>query len=140
MKKYGLVSNFESIRFREIKKYGKTRLCPRCKNECDINDFYKRRGKENSSVYCKKCTNLQTIERQHILKQDMVNYKGGKCENCGYDKYLGALEFHHMNPKEKDFNLSQLKSYKFDQVIKNELDKCILLCANCHREIHQKDR
>ena len=68
----------------------------------------------------------------------MVDYKGGCCLICGYNKYMGALEFHHLNPKEKDFNLSHMKKYTFDDRIKNELDKCILVCSNCHREIHGK--
>jgi hypothetical protein len=43
----------------------------------------------------------------------MIEYKGGCCVRCGYDKYQGALEFHHLNPKEKDFNPSRLKNYSF---------------------------
>lgn len=64
----------------------------------------------------------------------MVEYKGGKCEICGYNKCIEALEFHHINPKEKDFSISGgTKSFN---TLKPELDKCILVCANCHREIH----
>ena len=66
----------------------------------------------------------------------MVEYKGGKCQKCGYDKYIGALEFHHLNPEEKDFNLSKLKANSFNHVVIEELNKCILVCSNCHREIH----
>ena len=70
------------------------------------------------------------------LKIQMVVYKGGCCQKCGYDKYIGALEFHHIDPLKKDFNPSNLKRYKFDEKVKNELDKCVLLCSNCHRETH----
>ena len=66
----------------------------------------------------------------------MIEYKGGSCTRCGYNKYQGALDFHHLDPKEKDFNPGHLKKYKFDDKIKKELDKCILVCSNCHREIH----
>jgi 5-methylcytosine-specific restriction endonuclease McrA len=129
---------FPNKPFNEIgkKDYGESRVCPRCNQNCNITEFYNRRGKENSSVYCKKCTGLQTVERQRKLKKQMVDYKGGKCERCGYDKYIGALEFHHLNPEEKDFSLSQLKTYSFNHVIVEELNKCILVCSNCHREIH----
>ena len=65
-----------------------------------------------------------------------VNYKGGKCEICGYDKYLGALDFHHLDPAQKDFAISNSNIYKNLDKLKKELDKCILVCANCHREIH----
>ena len=129
---------FPNKPFKEIgkKDYGEYRFCPRCKKNCIITEFYNRRGKEHSSVYCKICTNLQTIERQRNIKKLMVDYKGGKCQKCGYNKYIGALEFHHLNPEEKDFNLSELKIHSFNQVIIDELDKCILVCSNCHREIH----
>ena len=54
-----------------------------------------------------------------------------------YDKCMSALEFHHLDPKEKDFSIST--NIKSLDLIKKELDKCILLCANCHREEHFKD-
>lgn len=67
-------------------------------------------------------------------KKKLVDYKGGKCEKCGYNKCIEALEFHHNDPNEKDFAISR-KSYSYDR-LKNEVDKCILVCSNCHREIH----
>lgn len=140
VKKYGIEVKFKNFKEIEIKDYGKFRFCPRCKNDCPIENFYNRRGKNNSSVYCKKCTSDQSLERMRDLKTEMVNYKGNCCSICGYNKYIGALEFHHLNPQEKDFAPSQLKSYKFDDVVKKELDKCILVCSNCHREIHDKIR
>jgi len=48
------------------------------------------------------------------------------------------FKFHHLDPKEKDFNPSRLKKYSFDDRVKCELDKCILVCSNCHREIHHE--
>ena len=129
---------FETKSFAEQgqKDYGEFRYCPRCKKECSVNEFYNRRGKKNSSVYCKKCTTEQVVERTQKLKQEMVDYKGGCCEICGYNRYIGALDFHHINPNEKDFTIAHIRQYKFDEVIKEELDKCMLVCSNCHREIH----
>ena len=72
------------------------------------------------------------------IKERLVDYKGGKCEICGYNKCIEALEFHHLNPKEKDFTLSSSNVLSFDKM-KEEADKCILVCANCHREIHHKE-
>ena len=118
------------------KDYGQSRVCPKCKENCTIDQFYNRRGKENSSVYCKKCSTIQTLSRLQRLKKQMVDYKGGCCQICGYKKYMGALEFHHIDPTQKDFNLSRMKQYTFDDKVTNELDKCILVCSNCHREIH----
>ena len=86
-------------------------------------------------MYCKPCTNMQTIERMRHTKRLCIEYKGGKCEKCGYDKYDGALEFHHLDPSKKDFAISKKKA-KYIDSLKPELDKCILVCANCHRELH----
>lgn len=63
--------------------------------------------------------------------------RGGKCEICGYDKNMSALEFHHNNPEEKDFEID-IRHFSNTSIekLKNELSKCILVCANCHREIH----
>lgn len=60
---------------------------------------------------------------------------GGKCQICGYDKCYQALEFHHINPEEKEFTISynQNKSWK---TMSKEIKKCTLLCSNCHRELH----
>jgi len=136
IKKHNITIPNKSFKDIGKKDYGDSRFCPRCEKNCNITEFYNRRGKENSSVYCKKCTNEQTLIRQRHLKKQMVEYKGGKCSKCGYDKCINALEFHHIDPNEKEFTLSHLKSYSFTKIIMEELDKCEIVCANCHREIH----
>jgi len=74
-------------------------------------------------------------EYKNKLKRRLVDYKGGKCEKCGYNKdSLGAFHFHHKDSKTKEFAISQGK-YSFDK-LKAEVDKCQLLCANCHAEEH----
>jgi predicted transcriptional regulator len=118
------------------KKNTDEKKCPRCKNTKKITEFYDRRNKPGSSAYCKKCTNKQTTERHTAAKQKAVEYKGGKCVKCGYDKYIGALDFHHLNPDNKEFSLGTLKFISLNDKVKKELDKCILVCSNCHREIH----
>lgn len=69
------------------------------------------------------------------MKARAVEYKGGMCEVCGYTKCQAALEFHHRDPLEKDFRISQGNSWSWAK-IQPELDKCALLCATCHREEH----
>ena len=69
------------------------------------------------------------------LKERAVYALGGECQCCGYSKCISALEFHHSNPKEKDFSISKITNRNWADV-KEELKKCILVCANCHREIH----
>jgi len=136
LNKFKLKTNHLSFKDKGLIDYGGERCCPRCDETKLTTEFYKRRGKEGASVYCKKCTGEQALERQRNLKQMAINYKGGSCQECGYHKYNGALEFHHIDPNEKDFHLSALKSYAFSDKVKTELDKCVLLCANCHREVH----
>lgn len=119
-----------------VTEYGDKKHCPKCNCDKKINEFYQRRGKEGGSVYCISCSNDESRERGRRFKKKCVDYKGGCCEICGYDKYIGALQFHHLDPTKKDFGLANVKSHKFDEKIKKELDKCILVCANCHFEIH----
>ena len=70
-------------------------------------------------------------------KYEAIMAKGGKCEICGYDKNLAALDFHHVNPEEKEFQIDARKFANSNlNTLKEELDKCILVCANCHRELH----
>ncbi len=75
-------------------------------------------------------------KRRRRLREMAVEYKGGVCIGCGYSADLTALDFHHTDGKTKDFGLSQRGLTRSWDKIKKELDKCVLVCANCHREIH----
>lgn len=72
-------------------------------------------------------------KRRKTIRQKAIEYKGGKCQQCGYNKCKEALEFHHLS--NKSFGISQKGYTRSWQKVKEELDKCVLLCANCHREI-----
>lgn len=86
----------------------------------------------------KKIKNYEKVKsRRQKLKEMAVEYLGGKCIECGYNKCIWSLSFHHRNSKEKDFTISQNSTLRWDK-IKNELDKCDLLCSNCHAELHYK--
>jgi hypothetical protein len=87
-----------------------------------------------SKCSCRRCTKAKYKADK---KKFAVEYKGGKCEICGYDKSYKAMDFHHTNPTEKDRHISRMMDWSRER-IKKELDKCILLCANCHREEHEK--
>jgi hypothetical protein len=76
-------------------------------------------------------------DKRYKIKKELVDYKGGSCEICGYNKSLRALQFHHTNPKEKDFNIGGTTT--LNETVKKELDKCVLVCANCHSEIHDNN-
>jgi len=76
------------------------------------------------------------------LKREAMEYLGGKCSKCGYDKCTASLDFHHKDMETKDDGISnkinRRKVRTLEQLIP-ELDKCVLLCSNCHRELHNKD-
>lgn len=94
-------------------------------------------------IWCTKCRNcLKTINRNNTasIKQECVTYKGGKCSKCGYNKSLAALDFHHLDPTKKDFTIAHKRGTAVNDTIRAELDKCILLCANCHRELHELEQ
>ena len=108
------------------------RICLTCNTTKPQEEFYKR-GKK-FMCHCKDCfLEKNTIKRLKV-KQKAVDYLGGKCSKCGYNKCLAALDFHHINPHEKDKDYTNFR-LSFDK-LKTELDKCVLLCANCHREEH----
>ena len=81
-------------------------------------------------------TSNKSVRYRNRQKQKAVAYLGGKCIKCGYNKCLAALHFHHTDPAKKDWKPSRLMSYRWE-LVKEELDKCELLCANCHMEMHE---
>ena len=85
---------------------------------------------------CTKCRMDAVTRKRKKLKEELVIYKGGKCEICGYSKCIAALDFHHKDPTKKDFGLGKNGLTRGLEKCKLEVDKCMLVCANCHREIH----
>jgi 5-methylcytosine-specific restriction endonuclease McrA len=75
-------------------------------------------------------------KRREKVRLMTISYKGGHCQLCGYDRCAEALEFHHLDPAQKDFGISSKGYTRSWEKVKAEVDKCILLCANCHREVH----
>ena len=75
-------------------------------------------------------------KRRKHLRQMAREYLGGKCMICGYDRCPGALDFHHRDPKKKKFGLSDRGLTRSWEKTKKEIEKCVLICANCHREVH----
>ena len=111
--------------------------CKVCTKEKPNSSFYKTNKYIRKT--CKTCENQKMIVLRRIrtrsLKQKAVDYLGGKCCSCGYNKCIIALEFNHLN--NKSFEPSKMFEKRLNwEVIKTELDKCELLCANCHREKH----
>jgi hypothetical protein len=89
---------------------------------------------------CCKCQTEAVKRCRANLKERAVEYKGGCCERCGYNKCIQALEFHHIDPTQKDFAIGFKGHTRSFTKVKLEIDKCLLLCANCHREEHSSIR
>ncbi|TSD02121.1 MAG: HNH endonuclease [Parcubacteria group bacterium Athens0714_25] len=77
-------------------------------------------------------------KRRKDIKKKSLQYKGGACQICGYNKCENALAFHHLEPAAKDFGVSEKGYTRSWDRVKSELDKCILLCSNCHIEVHAR--
>jgi 5-methylcytosine-specific restriction endonuclease McrA len=74
-------------------------------------------------------------KRRRKIKDMAIQYKGGKCQICGYNKCNAALELHHLKKEDKSFGIGDKGYTRSWAKVQEELDKCILLCANCHREV-----
>lgn len=101
--------------------------------------FYSKGGQRAHERFshCKVCHQADQRERLRAFKKKCVEYKGGACIRCGYNRCLGALDFHHRDPAGKDFGIGQAQNRTFGSAVQAELDKCDLLCSNCHREAHE---
>ena len=75
-------------------------------------------------------------KRRKKLRKMAIEYKGNKCQICGYDHCYEAMEFHHYSKDKKYFGISEKGYTRSWEKVKAELDKCVMLCANCHREVH----
>lgn len=135
LKKYNIVKSSLVGKYSHVNV---DKICPKCKTFKLASEYYHSRTKtkRKSGSWCKSCMKAQVIERQRKYKQQALDYKGGKCQTCGYNKYQGALEFHHRDPSQKDLEMSKFSRSPLSEDGKKELDKCDLLCANCHREAH----
>lgn len=83
----------------------------------------------------KQCASCATGSRRVLTKKKCVAYKGGACQRCGYSRCIAALEFHHVDENSKQFTIASAWNRAWE-VVKAELDKCVMLCGNCHAEVH----
>lgn len=104
-------------------------VCKLCKKE-----FNQYQGKNRT-----RCGACNTKIRRHRTKQKAIDYLGGKCNRCGYNENIVALEFHHIDPNEKEFQIGSVSNKSWESII-NEIKKCELLCSNCHRIEHSSLR
>jgi transposase len=124
----------------ELKEYYKTHTKEETSKKFNVSTTTVNKYKENKR---NKLTENEKVKNNYLnvknfrerIKIKAVEYKGGKCIVCYYNRCIRAFDFHHLDPSKKDFNISNNCNMSWDRV-KIELDKCILVCSNCHREIH----
>lgn len=87
---------------------------------------------------CGRCRSAAVSERRRAIKAVLVEDAGGACSRCGYDRCLAALQFHHVDPSDKEFHLAENGAARSLDRARAEARKCVLLCANCHVEEEQR--
>lgn len=127
LKKHDL-KTFRGPKGKYPKDYQKLRKCA-C-GETDPDKFY-----GNKSQICAKCHNQYQLDKGREQKKRAVQYLGGKCSECGYNKCDAALDIHHLDSSKKDPNFRTHRYWSWNKLVE-ELKTCVLLCKNCHAEKH----
>lgn len=120
-------------------------ICAKCGVSKQVTDFYEKKNKKSGyDATCKECRLEEAKERYQKNKLEWYTYLKDvlhiKCEICGYDKCIAALDFHHIDPDEKDFCVSKITGKALTKrslkKVLTEMEKCMVLCARCHKEEH----
>ena len=103
---------------------------------CDYcSEPYRHKVRDSGYKYLQLCKKCYSKHKTKVFKLKLLATKGSMCQRCGYSKCIAALHFHHLVPETKSFALSSAMNKSWDTVL-TELDKCVLLCGNCHAEEH----
>jgi len=133
-----------------------TKKCSHCKEYKELAEFHKNKSKKDGHQHaCKECRKIyirknylenkqayiDRSEKTKIKNRELVwNIKlNSKCIKCGED-HPSVLDFHHRNKEEKKFTISQSYMNHGKLKILEEIKKCDVLCANCHRKLHYKEK
>lgn len=131
------------------------KYCYKCDSDKPIDDFHKNPSKKDGlQNMCKECRKKyhrnhylnnkeKYIENSHKNRNLLIDWfvnekKKLKCEKCGDDRWW-VLDFHHIDPNEKDTDVSILVRNGNKERLKIEMNKCMVLCANCHRDLHYNE-
>jgi len=140
MKKFGITRRtnvcgwLKATQNRSIELIPGMKWCHRCKLHLPLTSF--KGSVQKRTSYCSKCYSVYDRERGVALRLKAVQYLGGVCKNCGFTQHA-AFDFHHRIPAEKDVSWDKLRKRGWKRIVV-ELDKCDLLCANCHRIHHSE--
>lgn len=116
------------------------KTCSKCKEQKEESEFYSKYGKEKKYLhsYCKNCYHKFQMKRLKLNKEKAIEYKGGVCVDCKGSFRPEVYQFHHLNPEKKDFAWGKARLQSWKRIVE-EIDNCVLLCANCHILRHSKD-
>jgi hypothetical protein len=115
-----------------------TKICSKCGIEKSIEEFHWRNKAQGTRrAECKECHNNQ-VKKRYDENKDYINAlkEGKSCVKCGYNKCAAALDYHHIDPSTKINTVAKLSTHANLKDAIKEIEKCVLLCANCHREFH----
>lgn len=113
------------------------RRCVYCESIKNLSFFYTDdTARDGRRRVCIDCSSEQSRNKRRSYKKICIDLLGGKCQHCGFNTYISSLQFHHV-ADDKEFHIS--KTIKSIDDIKSELDKCCLLCSNCHDAYHGGD-
>ena len=118
-----------------------TNKCIRCEEEKTLVNFSKQNSNHTGyRNYCKKCDGIIRKEKRDKLRKEVNAFKEEKkCKKCGESRFF-VLDFHHVNPKDKEENISRLIASGVPKKIWAEIDKTEVLCRNCHQAFHYLER
>lgn len=114
---------------KDISYKGVEKICPICGKH-----FFPKTAMANQRQCCYECMPNGTQMTRGMFLAKIKQARGGKCARCGYNTCIKALEFHHIDPSQKDFTISNDR-FKLHEAVQ-ESKKCILICSNCHKELH----
>lgn len=120
-------------------------VCKSC-GRSDVEFYADRRNRFGHKPVCIECYNKGrkptqadrrlSKQKRDANKQFFIDLAGGCCQRCGYNEFIAGLTFHHVDPKTKDYHPSKISTYDNREKAYVELDKCVLLCVNCHFAYH----
>ena len=102
---------------------------------CPVHGEVRHVRRRDGGVRCARCASDAVTRRRREIKRILVEEAGGACVICGYDRFSGALHFHHLDPGQKRFGLGLKGMARAIDNVREEAKKCVILCANCHAEV-----
>jgi hypothetical protein len=127
----------------KVNKSGYRPYCKICDNKASVERYRSRVPKRVYERKTHQAVNAETLKKRSELKRKMVELLGGKCFHCGYAGSYNALDFHHISDKEGRISDMILRASRGNgrqtELLMAEIRKCVVLCSNCHRELHAGD-